>query len=459
MSGTLSEILARYGYFAIALFMFIESIGIPIPGESALITAAAVAGSGAMSIVGVFFSALAGNVLGGMAGYWMGVRGGHAIVNRFGRILRVKDEHIAKGNVFFAKHGAAALIVGRYVAIVRSVLGMLAGVSAMPRRKFLLYNFIGGVVWSLTFTLVGYFFGRNLPALKRELGRVGLVLGVVVALVILLVVGWRWFSANGSRVIAAMQERWRKFDERPWVVRLRERHPTVWRILIFQPARGEYLALHLAVGFVLSVAALVAFGVITEDVVEGAPLTQVDVALADGLRETARPFVLSVFRVFVALGGPITVRSLAVVIALWLVIRRSWLTLGGWIGAFAGGIALDIILRRIVQRGELPLSPELLTSDMLAALPKGHTLLTVVVFGLLAHFAIRRANYGILRVAIVTAVLAFLALIVLGRLFLGLSYLSIESASVTAGILWLAASISGLELARFRRDPDLSSGS
>ena len=452
MSGTLSELLARYGYFAIALFMFIESIGIPIPGESALITAAAVAGSGAMSIVGVFIAALAGNVLGGMTGYWMGVRGGGAIIRTFGRVLRINDQHLERANVFFAKHGASALIVGRYVAIVRSFLGMIAGVSGMPRKKFLLYNAIGGVVWSLTFTLVGFFFGKNLPALKRELGRVGFVLGVVVALVILLVVGWRWFSANGPRVIAAMQERWRRFDERPWVVRLRERHPTVWRLLIFQPARGEYLALHLAVGFVLSVAALVAFGAITEDVVEGAPLTHVDVALADGLRATASPFILALFKVFVALGGPVTVRSLAVVIAVVLVLRRNWLTLGGWLGAFAGGIALDIILRRIVQRGELPLSPDLLTSDLLAALPKGHTLLTVVVFGLLAHFAIRRARNAATRVAIVTATLAFLSLIVLGRLFLGLSYLSIESASVVAGILWLASSISGLELARYRRD-------
>jgi membrane protein DedA with SNARE-associated domain len=452
MSGTLNELLARYGYFAIALFMFIESIGIPIPGESALITAAAVAGSGAMSVVGVFFSALAGNVLGGMAGYWMGVRGGHAIVARFGRLLRIDDARLARAHGFFEKHGASALIVGRYIAVVRSFLGMIAGVSGMPRQKFLIYNAVGGVVWSLTFTLVGFFFGRNLPALKRELGRVGLVLGIVVGLVILFVVGWRWFSANGPRVIAAMQERWRKFDERPWVVGLRERHPTVWRVLILQPARGEYLALHLAIGFVLSVAALVLFGVLTEDVVEGAPLTPVDVAMADGLRTTASPMLLSLFRVVAALGGPITVRSLAVVIAVVLVLRRNWLTLGGWIGAFSGGIALDMILRRIVRRGELPLSPDLLDSDLLAALPKGHTLLTVVVFGLLAHFAIRRAGSGALRVAIVTAGLAFVALIVLARLFLGLSYLSTESASVAVGVLWLATSISGLELARYRRE-------
>src|ERR1043165_767885 len=146
MSASLSELLARYGYFAVALFMFIESIGIPVPGESALITAAAVAGSGALSIFGVFFAALAGNVLGGVTAYWMGIRGGQAVVGRFGRLLRVNDQHLVKANAFFEKHGPSALIVGRFVAIVRSFLGMIAGVSAMPRRKFLMYNAVCGFV-------------------------------------------------------------------------------------------------------------------------------------------------------------------------------------------------------------------------------------------------------------------------------------------------------------------------
>src|SRR3954468_4339820 len=99
--------------------MFIESIGIPIPGESALITASAVAGSGALSVFGVFFAALAGNVLGGMTGYWMGVRGGQAVMAGFGRLLRINDQTLVKANSFFTKQGASALIVGRFVAIVR----------------------------------------------------------------------------------------------------------------------------------------------------------------------------------------------------------------------------------------------------------------------------------------------------------------------------------------------------
>ena len=455
MSASLTELLARYGYIFIALFMFIESIGIPIPGESALITAGAIAGSGALSAVGVFFAALTGNVLGGMAGYWMGVRSGHAIIARFGRVLRINDERMAKAHVFFEKHGASALIVGRYIAVVRSFLGMLAGVSEMPRKKFLVYNLLGGIIWSLTFTVVGFFFGKNLPALKRELGRVGIVLGIVVAVVILFVVGWRWFSANGPRVIAGMQERWRRFDAQPWVVRLRETHPMAWRLLFLKFARGEYLAFHLAIGFVLSVAALVVFGILTEDVVQGAPLTQVDAALADGLRATARPMLLSVFTVVAALGGPMTIAFIVTVVAVVLMARRSWLTLGGWIGAYAGGVLLDVLLRRIVIRGELPLSPDLLNSGLLAAFPNGHIVVAFVTFGLLAHFFVRRAGHGVLRVVIVTTALALVGTIVLARLFLGLSYLSIASASVAIGVLWLASAISGLELARYRRDvPD-----
>lgn len=432
--------------------MFIESIGIPIPGESALITAGAVAGTGALSAVGVFFAALVGNVLGGIAGYFMGIRGGHAIVARFGRVLRINDERMAKAHTFFEKHGAAALIVGRYIAVVRSFLGMMAGVSDMPRRKFFLYNLVGGIIWSATFTTVGFFFGKNLPAFKRELARVGIVLGIVVGVVILLVVGWRWFSANGPRVIAAMQERWRNFDHQPWVEDLHEKHPTAWHLLIFKFARGEYLALHLAIGFVLSVAALVVFGAVTEDVVRGAPLTPLDVAMAEGLRETASDGFLRFFRIVAAIGGPVTIASIAAIVALILVLRRRWLTLVGWVGTYAGGVTLDILLRRIVRRGELPLSPDLLSTDLLAALPKGHTVLAVAIFGLLAHFLIRRARHGAARVAIFAVALALLSSIVLARLFLGLSYLSTESASVAIGVFWLAVSISAVELARFRRD-------
>src|SRR5439155_1486890 len=167
--------------------------------ETALITAAALAGGGKLSIVGVFLAAVFGTVTGGMTGYWLGARGGQAVIGRFGRALRIDDERLDRATRFFEKHGASALIVGRFIAVVRSYLGILAGVAAMPPRRFAVYNAVGGLIWSLAFSVVGFLFGKNLPAVRRDLGRVSLVLALVLALVILLVVSWRWFTARRRR--------------------------------------------------------------------------------------------------------------------------------------------------------------------------------------------------------------------------------------------------------------------
>lgn len=450
MSGTFTDLLARYGYLFVALLLFLESVGIPIPGETALITAAALAGGGKLSIAGVFFAALLGTVTGGMTGYWMGARGGQAIVARFGRVLRIDDQRLDRATRFFDRHGASAVVVGRFIAVVRSFLGIFAGVAAMPPRRFAVYNALGGLIWSVVFSAVGYLFGKNLPALERDIGRVSLMLAVVLALVILLVVSWRWFSTNGPRLAALMEARWRKLDTRPWVLQLRENHPTLSRLILFQFVRGEYLAMHLFIGWLISLASLGVFGAITEDVVEGAPLTHVDVALANRLAAVASAKLLDILRVVGGVGGSQTIALVVAVVALILTTRRNWLTLGGWGAAYAGSVALDMTLRRIVRRGELPHLPDLVTNN-LPQLPTGRTVEAVVAFGLIAHLLIRQTRSGPVRVLIVVLTLSLLSGIVAARLFLGTSYLSTESASIAAGVIWLATCISGLELAKHRR--------
>jgi membrane protein DedA with SNARE-associated domain len=450
MPGTLTHLVARYGYVFIALILFVESAGVPIPGETALVTAAALAGGGKLSIVGVFLAAVLGTVTGGMAGYWIGARGGQAVVARFGQAMRIDDARLDRATRFFDRHGASAVVVGRFIAVVRSFLGIFAGVAAMPRRRFAVYNAIGGLIWSLVFSAVGYLFGRNLPALRRDLGRVSLILALVLALVILLVVSWRWFTSNRSVLVGLMETRWRKLDARPWVLRLREKHPTVWRFVAFRFVRGEYLAMHLMIGWLISVSSLAVFGAITENVVEGAPMTHADVALAAGLAASASARLLDVLRVVGGIAGPQTIAIIVAVVALILAARQDWLTFGGWIAAYTGSVALDHTLRLIVRRAELPHLPDLITNN-LPQLPTGHTVEAVVAFGLIAHLLIRQTRSAVLRVLIVMLTLALLSEIVAARLFLGTSYLSTESASIAAGVIWLAACVSGLELAKHRR--------
>ncbi|HEY6220212.1 MAG TPA: DedA family protein, partial [Gemmatimonadaceae bacterium] len=439
-----------YGYLTIALFLFIESIGIPIPGETALVTAGALAGAGKMSIVGVFVAASLGGILGGMTGYWIGARGGQTIAFRFGRAVGLNDERLERARLFFEQHGASALIIGRFIAVVRSFLGIFAGVAAMPRRRFTIYNAVGGAIWSLTFASIGYAAGRSMPTLMRDLGRVSLVLALTLALVIGLVVGWRWFSANRLRLVTAMEARWRRLDARPWVLGLRERNPRLWSLLVYRFVRGEYLAIHLFIGWLIALSALGVFGSITEDVVEGAPLTRADATVATKLAAMIGPNLSAALRVAGGVGGPQTIALLVAGVAVLFLFRRDWLTAGAWGSAYLGSLGLDFILRRIVRRVELGHLPEFLPND-LAPLPTGHTIEAVAAIGLIAHLLVRRTHSTFLQTLTVIIALSVSSSIVAARLCLSVSYLSIESASVAAGVIWLAACISGLELAKYRR--------
>ena len=182
------HLIKEYGYLIVAVLVAAENVGLPLPGESALITAAAFAAHGHLWLPGVIIAATAGTIVGGSGGYWIGRAGGIRLVHRIGKFIGVGDDEIKKGHDFFEKHGAKTVFVARFIAILRIVVGLLAGVSEMPFLRFTLYNALGGACWSVAIALLAYEFGANLPRLHRLLGTGGLVAAgaVFVALLILL---------------------------------------------------------------------------------------------------------------------------------------------------------------------------------------------------------------------------------------------------------------------------------
>src|SRR5262249_45596804 len=158
MLDVVNQWVAQYGYALVAAFLMIEAAGLPIPGETALVTAAALAGRGTLSIVGGLIAGTLGTIVGGHARYWIGMRGGSALVQRHGRWIGLNEERSAKTHSFFAQHGAKTVALGRFVAFLRSFIGIFAGLSRMPPRVFTLYNALGGVVWVATFSILGYAF-------------------------------------------------------------------------------------------------------------------------------------------------------------------------------------------------------------------------------------------------------------------------------------------------------------
>lgn len=183
MSADIADALARYGYVAIFLVIAIECVGVPVPGETALITGSAFAAAGRLSIVGVIISAAAGAIVGSTGGYWLGRSGGVALVERYGRALRVTPARMQSVHEFFVRHGAWAVFIGRFIALLRAWAAILAGTGGMAFTTFTLYNVLGSIVWAAAFGTLGYLFGNSLPVLRRNVGFAALAVAAVAAIV------------------------------------------------------------------------------------------------------------------------------------------------------------------------------------------------------------------------------------------------------------------------------------
>jgi membrane protein DedA with SNARE-associated domain len=163
----------------------IESSGFPVPGETALITAAVLASQGHLEIGLVIATAAAAAIVGDNIGYVLGARLGRRFLERPGWFYERRLTAVAAGDALFRKHGGKAVFLGRWVAVLRIWASWLAGMSDMPWRSFLLWNALGGIAWATCFGLLGYFGGS---AAAHVVARIGV--GAAVAIVVGFVVGY-----------------------------------------------------------------------------------------------------------------------------------------------------------------------------------------------------------------------------------------------------------------------------
>src|SRR5579859_5553766 len=200
-TSTLTGLLDRFGYPLVTLFVGIESSGIPFPGETMLVTAAVYAGTGHLSITGVIIAAAAGAIVGDNIGYAAGRYGGHALVTRYGRYIRIRPDHLARAETFFEKHRDKTVFLGRFVAVLRAWAAFLAGTNRMRWPKFLFFNAAGGILWAVVYGMLGYLLGNNLPLLHKVISILGIG-GVVLAVVVVAAAALVWWRRKASRQAA-----------------------------------------------------------------------------------------------------------------------------------------------------------------------------------------------------------------------------------------------------------------
>ncbi len=185
----LQHFLMTYGYLAVFVFVAIESIGIPFPGETMLLVAAIDAGTThQLSIVLVIIAATCGAILGDNLGFWIGREGGYRLLRRYGRYIGFNERRVKLGLYLFRKHGGKIVFIGRFVAVLRAWAAFLAGVNRMQWSRFLVFNALGGVSWATLYGLGGYFLGEEIHRLTGPVGIVTIVLAVLIIIASLIFV-------------------------------------------------------------------------------------------------------------------------------------------------------------------------------------------------------------------------------------------------------------------------------
>lgn len=183
----MSGFVHHYGLLALFLIVMLESAGVPLPGETALVAAGVFASHGELNIAAVIIVAAAAAIIGDNLGYWIGRTGGRSVLTRW----TVTSRTLPWAEGFFERHGPKTIFIGRFFSILRVTAAWMAGVSRMRWWTFFLWNAAGGICWALLVGLVAYLFGQ---AAADAIAKYGLIGGVaVVALALAGLVGFHFW--------------------------------------------------------------------------------------------------------------------------------------------------------------------------------------------------------------------------------------------------------------------------
>jgi membrane-associated protein len=197
------ETLVRVGGLtAMTIIVFAETglmVGFFLPGDSLLVTAGVVAARGNLSIWSLNALLVAAAILGDTVGYWIGRRAGLALFTR-PKSLLFNPRHLRRAHDFYEKHGGKTIILARFMPIVRTFAPVVAGMAGMNYRRFVSFNVIGGFLWVLSMTLIGYFLGQFAWVRKNiELVIVIVIFASILPGIIAFLVEWRKKKEVGGR--------------------------------------------------------------------------------------------------------------------------------------------------------------------------------------------------------------------------------------------------------------------
>lgn len=197
---TIEEVAQQYGYWAVFLGIFLESLGLPIPGETVTLAGGFLAGNDQLNYWIVLADAALGAILGGNVGYWIGRRGGWSLLLRVGRVFRVGEERLEALKRQFSENAARTVFLGRFIALLRTFASPLAGIVQMPYLTFTVYNTLGAITWASVVVSLSYFAGQFVP-LEQMVAWAGQFAFVMLLVAIAWIVLPLWLESRKAKEI------------------------------------------------------------------------------------------------------------------------------------------------------------------------------------------------------------------------------------------------------------------
>lgn len=445
--------LGHWTYLVVFLAAFLESsafMGLLVPGESVVVVAGFLAFQGTLDLGNCLWAVILGAVLGDSAGFGLGNALGRRYFEKHRRLLLLKEKHIRVVDGYFERHGGKTVFFGRFIGLLRAMAPFVAGMSRMPYRRFAPYNIAGGVLWSLAFTLLGYFFGQSWQIVEKWSGRAGAFL----LFLLLVAAGFAWLYRTIVRRQAAIfewfQERYARIADSPRVRTFAEHHPETVAFVKERLSSRSYLGLHLTVGLLASAACMWIFGSITEDILTGEPLATVDQWVLDRVLYFRTPAVTAFMKSATILGNGMAIAIASILVIGMLAVRRRTDQAIGYLVALTGGSALIAVLQTVIRRPR-PGAQAALAQAAGWSFPSGNTMLSVLFYGILAYFLVVELRSWRLQVLTGIAAASAVSLVGLSGIYFQLQYLSDVAAGLVGGLFWLTVCITGLEVHRRAR--------
>ena len=175
------------GYLGVFFLMLIESCGIPMPSEIIMPFSGFLVAEGKMNFWAVSFVGAFANLAGSLIAYWIGLKGGRALIEKWGKYILISKRDLDLADRWFMRFGNLTVFFGRLLPVVRTYISFPAGVAKMEIKRFSLYTFAGALPWSILFTWLGVKMGDNWEQIREKLHNFDL------AIVALIIIGIAWY--------------------------------------------------------------------------------------------------------------------------------------------------------------------------------------------------------------------------------------------------------------------------